>query len=374
MGTAEMEMGIDGTAEQNRISALTDSFSGIWTVFFATIGAIGIIGGTLLALAPAFGGDPGWVSENLRRVGIESGTFLTSGVICIGLALVSLRLKKVNSKLEAAQQTVERTEFLSLSVNQMAERMTILHAELCGLKDSHAAGLRFIQEQSATEAVGMQVDATFRLASSIDQLGARFEARLIEQAQAAQLCFQKLDAAVASQQEQLQDLLTTAENNKVTEQIEITQAGNDEEEEATWPGFDGGHLEAEPLLACGDEFQEIELEVELDDAEGDQAMPDVASYDWEAIRIPEEHRVHDLGLLDQIELDDVAEPLPSHVPQDEHPTVLDLMSEMGTEDLTPIPEPENTETPLTMRIARSEPDSPQKNDRDQGWDTFMDIQ
>jgi hypothetical protein len=360
-------MGMEGSVEQSQHTDFQDSRSGPWSALFAGLGGTAIIGGSVLAFGAKLGSSMGWIALSLGRIGIDSGVAIGCGVISVGVSVVFRQLHRMNAKLAAAEESVERTEFLSLAMRQLSETMNVIHNEICELKDRQTATLQAATESNVTESVGMQVDATFRLASSVDQLAANFDERTKEQTQTVLGSLEGLSKTLESNQAELNTLIEESA----------------QELSNSWGASEVASFNDEPQLECAEEeFEEFDGDVELEGWEepGDPEV-DVSSYDWDAVQIPEEHRKTDLGMLDEIsDMESIQPPLPS---QGLAPTAddgLGLLDELSDDGL-PRESEEETETPPSLIRGKSipleqtqEPSGLSQNDLDEAWDVFNETE
>ncbi len=357
-------MGMDGSKEQTRYTDLQDSRSGPWSALFGTLGGLAIVGGGALAFGSQISPGMGWIARSLGRIGLDSGVAIGCGVISIGVSIVFRQLHRMNAKLAAAEESVERTEFLSLAMRQLSETMNVIHSEICELKDHQIAMMQADQDGNVAESVGMQVDATYRLASSIDQLGANFETRLGQQTELVMDSLRQFSESISSKQDELSSL--------------IEEAAQDADER--WPEYDPGTLNSEPRLKGRNGFgeyeddEELQVEVELEGWEEiTESKVDVSSYDWDSVKIPEQHRKTDLGMLDDIsDVESIPAPLPKQESSKAGNDGLGLLDELS-EDGRRV---EQEEPPSLVRgnsiplKKAQEPSGLSDDDLEEAWDVF----
>lgn len=155
--------------------------SGGWTWILAFVGLSLLGAGGFLALAPRFGPEATWVAQSLSQAGVQAGTVVVGGVVLLGLAIVCAGQSRLVRGAHSLPRISRDLGELRKGQKRLADRFGTLHLEMSVLQEANKTLLRAAQDQSAVQAAGMQVDATFRLAASMDQLGARLEGRLEDQ-------------------------------------------------------------------------------------------------------------------------------------------------------------------------------------------------
>ena len=301
------------------------SKGGVWTGVLATGGLIAAGAGLALAFGPGFVPELGWIAKKLGRVGLDSGVIFGTGVVCTALSVVIGRVNTIGGQLRAAEDSMEIVTTLGIGMRHLVERMTRLHAELGELKQANSALMHMVKEQSETESSGMQVDATFRLAASVDQLDRKIEERLGAHDTTLESRFTdfdermgELNTAFNGSQDQLRGLTATCcqlgeqlssleeATRRMTEanekQLEASRRAPEPVATTTAPL----ELDSQPKLRTPDETEDEELEVsvELEDVDGDQdesEVPPPSSFDWDNVEVPDSVKSEGLGLLDEIE-------------------------------------------------------------------------
>jgi len=271
--------------------------SGVWTPTLALAGVAMVSGGGVLALAPRLGSEVAWVSERLAHGGVQAGAIVAGGAVLLGLSIVSAGLGRVlRGSCSLSKLAAELSE-LRKGQKRLADRFGTLHLEMSVLQEANKTLLRAAQDQSAVQAAGMQVDATYRLAASMDQLGARLEGRLEDQRSDLESRLGDLDGALKETREHVEQWL--ARNLSTADPGEEELAEHEEEEDGE-PGVTlelfGTGLGLEPLdldaparlREHDDDFEELEVLVTLEeeDEEGDSPYHDLRP--WGALEPDEE--------------------------------------------------------------------------------------
>ena len=269
--------------------------------------------GLVLAIGPDHSPKLSWIARSLGEHGLLSGTIIGSGVLCACLALLSDQVRRVGTQMRTAEEAIHCTQALSLGMRQLVDRISLLHVELGELKEGQKAHLRLAQEQASAQTSGMQVDATYRLAASMDQLGRRFEDRMKSQETTFEGRFLDLLGSISATQEQLHGMLEEAParlgpDGRLDARARIVPDDLLDAPPAALPC----DLELEPSFREElDDGEELEISVELEeDSSPDGDAPDVASFDWDKVKLPvreEELSAMDngLGLLDELDQDGI---------------------------------------------------------------------
>lgn len=275
---------------------------------FGVLGTSAMACGLTLGVGPELSPELSWISRRLGEAGVSSGVVFGCGVLALFLAHVTRLAREAGTQMRSAEEAMHCTQTISVGMRQMVDRITRLHVELGELKEGQRGLLRVAQDQAGAKTSGMQVDATYRLAASMDQLDRRFEDRLQSQQQAIEGRFLDLLATISSTQEQLRHTIEeqAPQGEVLDDLLDAPPAQVD------WD------LEAEPSLPCdGQVLEELELEVELEqDPTPASDATDVASFDWDSVVLPParepEPEWEGLGLLDELDPDDdhQQEPLP----------------------------------------------------------------
>lgn len=305
----------------------------VWTGLLATGGLIAAGAGIALAFGPNFVPELGWIGKKLGRVGFDSGVVFGTGVLCTALSVVIGRINTIGGQLRAAEDSMEIVTTLGIGMRHLVERMTRLHAELGELKEGNRAVMHMIKEQTETESSGMQVDATFRLAASVDQLDRKIEQRLGAHDKTFDGRFTEFDGrigelntSVAGSQDQLRGLTATCcqlgEQLVSLEEATTRMAKANEEQlevakrapaptpppapTKTSTSISPLKLDATPKLETKTLGQDEELEVVVDLEEPTQEsdeteVPHVSSFNWDGVQVPDSVKTEGLGVLDEIE-------------------------------------------------------------------------
>jgi len=346
--------------------------------------------GVLLGLGPRFSSALAWAASSFADLGVESGMLVGSGVIWGGLAVLSSQVQRMGQQAHATEMLLNYTESLCQDMQRLVERTTGMHASLHQLRESQATGLRLLQEQGRNQGIGQQVDATYHLAASLDQLGRQLDERLAQQERAVEVQFGSLGQALSESKAEVRNML---EETRYLRREEILRGGQH--------SHHARDLAGEPLLH--DEVPlneaEMELRVELEewqeelgcdpDAQGEGKI-DVSAFNWDDVEIPGEHRHVGLGLSSAGEQPErVAAPLPSpgssplewegsdSQPRTDKLGRLDELGEDGTRPIPRAPAPGELENlkaiaPVGGRPLEenNEPELFTKEDLDKAWQAF----
>src|SRR5437867_3554200 len=128
-----------------------------------------------LVVAPSLSSGSGWIARSLARHGIAGGTVALGGLMLLGLYDIARSHRRLSSASDADVQPARaRVEGLAGALAEANGGIQEIRVEIVHLKDA----VRAVRERSAETGGDGQQDAMFRLAASLDQLGARIEQRL----------------------------------------------------------------------------------------------------------------------------------------------------------------------------------------------------
>lgn len=256
-----------------------------WGAALATVGLTLTTGGAALVLGSSAVPELAEIGARLAESGVRSGVVIVGGLVLTGLGIVLGRVSAISGQLRSAEEAMEVTRTLSLSMRHLVERVARLSAELGELRESDRALLHAIRDRSGAEAAGQQADATFRLAASIDRIERTFGEQLSSLSGQLGGRIDHLGLALDGTQDHLRELAASA------------------------GGLDERLRRLEELLALAGEPDEeplevtVELDPDLDDGDGlpDEEAPHPSSFDWENVRLPERTEESGLGFLDDLD-------------------------------------------------------------------------
>ena len=280
--------------------------NGGWIWILAFVGLSMLAAGGYLALATRIGTGAAWTAQRLAEAGVSSGALLVGGVITMGLALVCAGQSRLVRGAHSLPRISRELGELRKGQKRLADRFGTLHLEMSVLQEANKTLLRAAQDQSAVQSAGMQVDATFRLAASMDQLGARLEGRLEDQrsklenrlgdlvgsvqetrehvAQWLQLhCDETSQGKRESLDESSEDALVLEESDEPSLTLESAGSWND------YPEWDP---DAPAELPDFDDFDELEvlvtLDEEFDDEDDEDDTPLLDLTPWDELNLDDE--------------------------------------------------------------------------------------
>ncbi|MFT7670098.1 MAG: hypothetical protein ACI8X5_002805 [Planctomycetota bacterium] len=280
------------SAESPAGEAEITSDTGFWTGGLVLGGLFACAAGTVLAVGPHYSPDLSWIARNFREMGIFSGALIGGGTMCAILAGMSHKLRNIGKQMRSAEEALECTQTLALGMRHMVDRMTRMQAEVTEVREGIKGILRVAQEQNNVKVAGMQVDATFHLAASMDQMSMRLEDRMRAQESTFESRLNDLLGSVAAEHARKEDFLSYQDNFN----------GGEDILDAPKVEF-GPDLNEEPQLPLEElDYEEMEIFVELDedsDIDDEEEVCDVTQFDWNDIELPSDG----LGLLDELDED-----------------------------------------------------------------------
>jgi hypothetical protein len=180
--------------------------------FIMFLGLTFTLAGVALALGPRFSWKLGQISRGFSYLGVHGGTLLIGGVILAGLGLV--RRAQAQSALAADEPNDDQLILERVASDLIQMRNSVEHVARCvnevdtkiGHVSKNVRDLEFKlrrDEQEARPETPIddgQRDAIFRLAASVDHVGARIDHRLKSQYDSLQLRLEDISAIVLAAQ------------------------------------------------------------------------------------------------------------------------------------------------------------------------------
>ncbi len=319
---------------------------GGWTWILSFVGLSLLGAGGYLALAPRLGPDATWIALSLSKAGVQAGTVVVGGVVLLGMAIVCAGQSRLVRGAHSLPRISRDLGELRKGQKRLADRFGTLHLEMSVLQEANKTLLRAAQDQSAVQAAGMQVDATFRLAASMDQLGARLEGRLEDQRSDLESRLGDLNGSVRETRAHVEQWLRLhfdelGEEDPDRGEVELEEAEEWEPSltlEGFGPGEDGPDWDPDTPaeLPEFDDLEELEILVTLDeDEETEEDSPFLDLRPWGESEIDEEEGDEvwcEEAHPSPLEVEALADPLSWNLEEDEEVDLglLDVLDEDGT--------------------------------------------
>ena len=183
--------------------------------------------GLALALAPEYSWTVTKFARGLVANGVDFGALIAGGFVLVGLGLVARRLRPVAVAAPAPapapepaedsndsfllEQLSEDVAHVRASVSELTENLMTLSSEQQAFREER----REQAQESPETPMGQQQNALFRLAASLDQLGAHFDERLEAHVQTLRTRFDEFNGALGTVQggmSSLQRIVTEIQN------------------------------------------------------------------------------------------------------------------------------------------------------------------
>ena len=146
------------------------------TLWIGGVSALGL--GTAMALGGSISPEVGWIATKLSRSGVSAGPVLACGAVVLGLAWVTRLQRRQNRRLGAVLGQSVTLGKLSTDFSGLRGNLSRVQLEFAEVLQTNRAILNVSRQQLAATEGEPQNDAMFRLAASMDQLGARLETRV----------------------------------------------------------------------------------------------------------------------------------------------------------------------------------------------------
>ncbi len=162
-----------------------------------TAGVLLVIGGGALAAAPTLVPQYAWAVRSAAQYGVTFGLLALSGIVLVGLGRV---VRQVNQATAATEQNssddIQMLEHLVLDFTKLRDGVQDLRQELAQVREASTTILQTAVGLSEAQNAEGRQDAIFRMAASLDQVGARIEHRLGAQGTALQDTLAELSNAI----------------------------------------------------------------------------------------------------------------------------------------------------------------------------------
>jgi len=163
------------------------------------IGAIGLM--TLPGLFPQYA----WIFRHAAKHGVTSGPLVLIGLCLVGLGFIA---RALGAPKDEQTESEERLRFdqLATELVLLREGLDATRADVALVRATTQSALELAEAERANEAAENRQDAIFRLAASLDQVGARLAQRVQSQQTAIHGTLQELATSVRVVQEQIKEL------------------------------------------------------------------------------------------------------------------------------------------------------------------------
>jgi len=246
----------------------------VTSLLFPIVGSLLFVAGLAITIGPAYVSELAWYAKTITRSGFSGQVFCLAGLMLVGMGWLS-RYQRLHARtlLEPGM-----AESMIEDVRGDVVATQDLIRQLGGMQVEQGVDLRYLKKaigEARNEArANDPKDAIFRLAASLDQLGARLDQRIGEATNVLQDSNYELSSLVESTSEGLQDKIDRSSRSlsrEVLETISNVTLGLNEAEEDDDEGL-------EPLNTEG---LRVLVDLEMDPVE-------------------EVHEQRDLGLLNEL--------------------------------------------------------------------------
>jgi len=258
---------------------------GTWMLFSTSVLCMAL--GTLIAVGPHYLNgvipDVSWYAKIIARMGFNGETIGALGAVLFGLGILSRQLRAHTATQLIPTDGERMLEQLCTVVGDMNKRLKSMEKQNGSAAKQRLAIMETVQQQHQelveVKSADPQNDAMFRLAASLDQLGARVDKRIGESTAVLQDGMFELSSLV----ETSRDCVTSGVENtaqQLTSLINEATYASDDELPATEPDH------TPERYAVVDQVEEETNESDLDVYVEFEEQP--------------QEEDHGLGLLDQI--------------------------------------------------------------------------
>jgi len=274
------------------------------------------------------------------RYGVEAGTFFVGGAVIIGLGIVS-RYQRISSKrLLQDGPTSDALEEVFTELAEILEHVDRLQSEQTHVRHEIGNVKHQVTKQREESKTSDSKDALFRLAASLDQLGARLDQRIGKASSEVHEGLYELTSIVESSRDFIQESLeaTTREVRDVADRASRLASAPVQPVYLPHPGM----YPPQPMPGPSEPREGEEYEVPAEDPDSDSNNYEM--FDQEEEEEKDEREVtnaeDELRVLVELEEEEEAEPVRTGL------GLLDELDDFGERtEPEPAPEPEPADTP-----------------------------
>lgn len=200
----------EGPEREKAIGGLTGLL--FWTGGLAATGL-----GVALALGERLTPEVGWIGTQFARSGISAGPVIACGTLALGFAWITRLQRRHGSMVARSLDQGLVLSKLAQDFSGLRENIARVQLEFAQVQQTNRTLLNLSREQAAAAAQSEPTkDAMFRLAASMDQLGARLETRVRTQ-------FDSLEKRVADFDKRLEEtsMIQRSELARLEERLTI---------------------------------------------------------------------------------------------------------------------------------------------------------
>lgn len=274
----------EGPEREKAVGGITGLL--FWTGGLAATGL-----GLALALGDRVAPEVGWISTQMARSGVSAGPVIACGTLALGFAWITRLQRRHGAMVARSLDQGLVLSKLAQDFSGLRENIARVQLEFAQVQQTNRTLLNLSREQAAAAAQSEPTkDAMFRLAASMDQLGARLETRVRTQ-------FDSLEKRVAEVDRRLEEtsMIQRSELAKLEERITIAatlaqtarteipyvegaraaiagaRSNDSRAQDDDYTFADDDRADEEPVveLQPRDEWLEITVELEEDDADDD---------------------------------------------------------------------------------------------------------
>jgi hypothetical protein len=221
-------------------------------------GVLLVIGGAVLAAVPTVVPEYTWAVKSAAQYGVTFGLLALSGIVLVGLARVVRQVNKASAATEQNNSDdMQMLEHLVLDFTKLRDGVQNLRQELAQVRESNTTIQQTVVSFGESQNAEGKQDAIFRMAASLDQVGARIEHRLGTQSTALQDTLAELSNAILATHTLVTELASSTPSNTRENHRESSREVSRE------PRARAGQRTPEPAPAHAPE-SELDVWVELD--------------------------------------------------------------------------------------------------------------
>lgn len=199
---------IDEPSDQAPVPSRTDPVTvGRGPGGLLTVAGLGMAAaGTALTLLPRFAPEFDWTVRHLASEGLMGGTFAAAGCVLIALGMASRAQSRFFRAASERSDADLMLEILTSELTEIRAEIRDTNQRVGFVRDETRGLFEAVQAREGMDGGDNETrDATFRMAASLDQLGARIDQRMNSREASIEQVFNEL-------RQQLTDVRTLAED------------------------------------------------------------------------------------------------------------------------------------------------------------------
>lgn len=177
-----------------------------------TVGVLLVLGGVALAALPKLAPNYAWAVKSVTQHGLSVGLIVLSGIVLFGLGRIARQVSKGNAATDQNSDDMLMLEHLIVDFTKLRDGVQDLRLEIAQVRETNTTILQATTSLSESKNSEGSQDAMFRMAASLDQVGARIEHRLGTQSTTIQDTLAELSNAILATHTLVSEIVAATSN------------------------------------------------------------------------------------------------------------------------------------------------------------------